>query len=101
MLGTAVKLGAGLVGQAISLFGERGKAAQADLVARAENMKRSLTDEFLVLYWFSPTIVGIFDAEKGIEMSSNMTQNSELFALQVAITAAVFGLGKINGRIEK
>jgi hypothetical protein len=64
-------------------------------------MARSWTDEFLVVYWFSPSIVGIFNTAKGIEMSSNMTHNTELFALQVAITAAVFGLGKINGRIEK
>jgi len=101
MLGLAVKLGAGLVGQVIGLVGDKGKAAQADLVARAENMKRSWTDEVLVIYWFSPSVIAWFDKEKSLEVQQTMTADPELFALQVAITAAVFGLGKINGRIEK
>jgi hypothetical protein len=91
----------GLVGQVISLFGQAGKAKQEDLKTRVEAMKRSWTDEILVVYWFSPTMVGWFDLAKSIEMQNSMTANTELFAMQVAISAAVFGLGKINGRIEK
>ena len=55
---------AGLAGQILGLFGQKGRANQEALKARVANMKRSLTDEFLVVYWFGPSVLlGLFSPD--------------------------------------
>ncbi len=88
----------GLAGQVIGLFGQKGKASQENIKARMDNMKRSWTDEFIAVYWFSPSIMAWFNPEKAELMITVMMSNTEMVAIQVAITAAVFGLGKVKGR---
>ena len=93
-------LTAGLVGQVIGLFGEKGRATQAALKARVEAMGRSWTDEIITLVWFSPAIVAWFSPDKAGEWIERIFNTSpEYTALLIGITAAVFGLGKINGRV--
>lgn len=89
---------ANLVGQVIGLFGQKGKAAQDALAARVNNMERSWTDEFITVIWFSPVMVAWFDPGKSDAWIKSVTGNTEYFGMLAGITAAVFGLGKINGR---
>jgi hypothetical protein len=89
---------AGLIGQVIGLFGARGKATQEQLKARVESMGRSWTDEFIAVVWFSPLVAAWFSPERANEWIAAVTSNVEYFAMVGAITAAVFGLGKLNGR---
>jgi hypothetical protein len=88
----------GVIGQVIGLIGQRGKAAQDALNARVAMMQRSMTDEFIGLYWLSPGFMAWVDADRASEWIAAVTSNAEFFQMQVAITVAVFGLGKINGR---
>ena len=91
----------GLAGQIIGLFGAAGQQKREALNARIQNMQRSWTDEILVLYWFSPSFVAWVNPDKATTMIQAMTADKEFFAVQAAITAAVFGLGKLNGRVTK
>jgi len=92
----------GVIGQVIGLFGAKGKAQQEALKARVESMQRSGTDEIIAAVWFSPAIVAWFDPERAELWITNIFNTSpEYTALLIGITAAVFGLGKINGRIGK
>lgn len=94
-----INLLGGLAGQIIGLFGERGRANQAVIKERLAQMERSYTDEVIIAYWFGPTIVSIFGwAAPLINQKGMITENTEIFAVQTALTAAVFGLGKMNGR---
>lgn len=94
-----VNLIAGLAGQLIGLFGERGKKAQEILSARVSQMERSWTDEFIVVTWFSPVWVAWFSEQRAIGWI-NLVQNlpGEYWVMLQGITLAVFGLGKLNGR---
>lgn len=87
----------GLVGQVIGLFGSKGKATQESLKVRVASMERSWTDEVIVVIWFSPLVVGWFNAQAATDWIAAVFANDEYSALLFAITAAVFGLGKING----
>jgi hypothetical protein len=87
-----------LLGQAIGMFGAKGKAKQDALAVRVSGMGRSWTDEFIALYWFGPSFVGFWSPEASIAIQSAMFNNKELVGIQVGITMAVFGLGKLNGR---
>jgi len=91
----------GLAGQIIGVIGKGGKARQDILKARVDSMKRTWVDEMLFLYWFSPSIVAWWDTEKSTAMIDAMSSNKEFFAIQVAITCAVFGLNKLNGKASK
>ena len=93
-----LNLAAGLVGQVIGLFGEKGKAQQEALKERVSNMQRSLTDEFIAAIWFSPVVMAWFDPARADAWIAAVFSNQEYSALLIAITAAVFGLGKINGK---
>ena len=94
-----VNLLGGLVGQVIGLFGAKGKARQQAISNRISAMERSLTDEFIAVVWFSPMVVCWFSPERATAWIDAVTKNNpEYFAMLAAITAAVFGLGKINGR---
>ena len=48
--------------------------------------------------WFSPAVVAWFSPDKANAWIAAVFSNAEYSALLIAITAAVFGLGKINGR---
>jgi len=87
-----------LVGQVIGIFGAKGKAAQENLATRVNAMERSWTDEFITLVWFSPVLVSWFNPERANAWIVTVTGNTEYFGMLAGITAAVFGLGKINGR---
>ena len=89
---------ANLLGQVVGLFGQKGKAAQDALAARVSNMERSWTDEFITAVWFSPLLVSWVNPEKANEWIATVFANKEYSALLMGITAAVFGLGKLNGR---
>jgi hypothetical protein len=89
---------ANLAGSVIGLFGQAGKAKQDALTARVSNMERSWTDEVIALYWFGPSFIGFFNPETSVAIQGAMFANQELVGIQVGITMAVFGLGKINGR---
>lgn len=91
-----VKGAIALAGQVIGLFGERGKATQEAIARARDNMARSWTDEFIALYWFGPSFVGWFNPERSIEIQAAMTAQPDVLAIQIAITAAVFGLGKLS-----
>ena len=93
-----INLAAGVLGQVIGLFGAKGKAAQEQLKARVSMMERSWTDEFIAVVWFSPVIVAWFSPAKSEAWITALTVNQDYFGLLVGITAAVFGLGKLNGR---
>ena len=94
-----INLIGGLAGQLIGLFGQQGRDAQANIKTRLAQMERSYTDEVIVAYWFGPTLVAIFGwAEPLVNQQIMVSANGEIFAIQAAITAAVFGLGKMNGR---
>jgi hypothetical protein len=88
----------GLLGQIIGLFGQRGQAAKENLQARISNAQRSWTDEVIALVWFSPLLVAWFSKPKAQAWIETVTADSEYYGMLVAITAAVFGLGKLNGR---
>jgi len=89
---------AGLAGQIIGLFGSKGKAQQQALKTRVANMKRSWTDELVALVWFSPMMMAWISPDRATAWIDTATADPEYYALLVGITAAVFGLGKINGR---
>ena len=92
-----VKGALALAGQLIGVFGERGRAAAADLEARRVAMDRTWTDEFIVLFWFGPTLLSWFGYTTAIDEQIRSIANApELTGIQVAITAAVFGLGKLK-----
>jgi hypothetical protein len=95
-------LAVGVIGQVIGLFGERGKAQQEALKARVEAMQRSGTDEIITAVWFSPAVVAWFSPERAEAWIERIFNTSpEYTALLIGITAAVFGLGKINGRVKQ
>ena len=93
-----VEAGINLVGQVIGLFGAKGKATQEDIKARVANMERSWTDEFIAVYWFGPDIIGWFNPDWALAIKTTQVAEPEVLAIQLAITAAVFGLGKLNGK---
>jgi len=93
-----VNIAAKLLGSVIGIWGEKGKAKQEALATRVEAMKRSWTDEFIAVYWFSPSIVSWFDPDKATAMITSMTSNEQFFGVQIGITLAVFGIGKLNGK---
>ena len=88
----------GLAGQVIGLFGAKGKAQQQNIQTRMALMQRTWVDELLVVFWFAPSIVSWVSPEKADAMITSMMGNSELTLMQGAITAAVFGLGKVSGK---
>lgn len=85
-----------LAGQLIGLVGAKGKAAQEQINTRVSAMERSWTDEVLVAYWFSPGFVAWFSPEAVEAWTKATVGNEQLFTIQLLITAAVFGLGKIK-----
>jgi|TARA_R110002096_G_scaffold5079_4_gene23644 hypothetical protein len=89
-----------LAGQIIGLFGQKGAAAQAQIKATAANMQRTYTDEVIVLYWFGPSIVSLFGLAEPMQQQLLMinADTGLLFEVQIGITAAVFGLGKLAGK---
>jgi hypothetical protein len=87
-----------LFGQVIGIFGAKGAAKQEALKQIAGNMHRSWTDEVIVCIWFSAPLVAWFDSQAAIEWIQTVSGEKEYFALLTGITAAVFGLGKINGK---
>jgi len=90
---------AGVAGQLIGLFGQRGQATKEALKARVAMMERSWTDEFLVLYWFGPAMfLALFWPDRYTAYVAALTAQPDFFLMQGLITAAVFGLGKMNGR---
>ncbi len=94
-----VKLLGSLLGSLIGLAGDWGKNKQAALMTRLSNMQRSWTDEFITVVYFSPLLVAWFAPERAgawVQMVQSLPQ--EYNAVLAGITAAVFGLGKINGR---
>jgi len=92
-----VTAGMSLLGQVIGLFGEKGKAAKADVQARVSAMSRSWTDEFLVVVWFSPIAVMWLSPEKANAYIANLTAMPEWYVgILYLITGAVFGLGKLH-----
>ncbi len=93
-----VNLLGGLAGQLIGLFGAKGAAKQRAIATRIDNMKRTWVDEILVLYWFAPSVVAWFNADQSAAMIAAMTSDEQFLAVQVGITAAVFGLNKLAGR---
>ncbi len=93
-----VNAAAGLIGQVIGLFGSKGRATQEQLKARVESMGRSWTDEFITIVWFSPLVAAWVSPEAAAAWIEAVTSDVEYFAMVGAITAAVFGLGKLNGR---
>lgn len=86
-----------LLGQVVGLFGQKGAAAQQNIKARTAAMGRTWTDEVLVAYWFLPGFVGWFNPEAVQSWTASTVGNEQLFTIQLLITAAVFGLGKIKG----
>jgi len=93
-----VSLLGNLAGQVIGLMGKKGAAKQAEIAERMQQMERSWTDEVLVVYWFSPSMIGWISPAKADAIITVMFSNPEMVTIQAAITAAVFGLGKVNGR---
>ena len=91
----------GLAGQIIGMFGKSGEARQDAIKARIDSMQRTWSDEILIVYWFAPSVRAWWDPEGGTAMIEAMTSSEQFFGIQVAITAAVFGLGKLNGKASK
>lgn len=90
---------AGVAGQLIGLFGERGKAAQETIRQRVSNMERSWTDEVIVVTIFSPLWVGWFSEERAIGWLGMVQGMPEWYTGMLwAVVGAVFGLGKLHGR---
>ncbi len=88
-----------LLGQGLGLLGNRGKAAQERMNVRVSAMERSWTDEFLVVVWFYDRILAVFDPAAAEAYLYAVSQAPvDHIAMQVAITGAVFGLGKVKGR---
>ena len=85
-----------LLGSVVGLVGAKGKAAQENIKARTDAMGRTWTDEVLVAYWFLPGFVAWFNPEAVSAWTAATVGNEQLFTIQLLITAAVFGLGKIN-----
>jgi len=93
------KLAFELLGQVVGVFGERGKARQEWLVERASALQRSGTDEIITVVWFSPAVVAWFSPDRANAwIDTILGGNPEYVYIVSAITAAVFGLGKVNGR---
>ena len=86
----------GLAKAGLAIFGNRTEAAQKVVQTRIDSMSRTWTDEILVVFWFAPTIVGWFSTDKGAAMIDLMTRDKELLGVQLLITGAVFGLGKMK-----
>lgn len=86
----------GLVGQVIGLFGAKGQRTQEQMKARLDAMGRSWTDEFIAVVWFSPLIVAWVSPERAQSWIDTITSQNDYFAMLVAITLAVFGIGKIQ-----
>ena len=97
MMGLLAKLGIGLAGEVIGIFSEGGKAKAAETATRIQNMGRSWTDEFIVLVFFTPIIIGWFSPDSVYAYFQTLGSMPEWYtALVIGITAAVFGLGKIK-----
>jgi len=93
-----VQAGLTLITQALSLFGERGKAAKAEAEKRIASMGRTWTDEFIVIVFFAPLVIAWFSPERSNAWIANLEAMPEWYvALLIAIVSAVFGLGKIKG----
>jgi len=92
-----VSAGMSILSQVIGLFGEKGKAAKADVQARVAAMGRSWTDEFLVVIWFSPIVMLWISPERATSYITNLTAMPEWYVgIIYLITGAVFGLGKLK-----
>jgi len=92
-----VKLGMQLLGQLVGIFGERGKRTQDQIDARITSMQRSWTDEFIVVIFFSPLVVGWFSDVQSEAYIAMLGSLPEWYRnLIFAITGAVFGLGKLG-----
>ena len=87
-----------LLSSALGIFGQKGKAAQERITTRISAMERSWTDEVIAAVWFSPLIVSWFSPDRATSWIQTVTQDAEYYGMLVGITAAVFGLGKMNGR---
>lgn len=89
----------GIASGLIGLFGQRGAAKAQEIQARVSNMQRSGTDEFIVIVLFAPLVVAWFSETEAqayiqfLEAAPDWYRN-----LIFAVTGAVFGLGKLNGR---
>ena len=92
----------GLVGQVISVFGDWGKGNQEVINRRVAMMERSGTDEIIVITIFSPLWVGWFSEAKATAWLAMVDGMPEWYTGMLwAVTGAVFGLGKLNGRRKK
>ena len=97
MLALLTKLGISLAGDVVGMFSESGKAKAAETATRIQNMGRSWTDEFIVLVFFTPIVVGWFSPDRVYSYFQTLGSMPEWYtALVIGITAAVFGLGKIK-----
>ena len=89
----------GLAGQIIGLFGQRGQAQQEQLKAVSDRLQRTWVDELIVLYWFWPSVAAQLGWAEPLAVQIQQIKDSpELFAIQLGITGAVFGLNKIAGK---
>ena len=86
----------GLANGALGVFGKHSAGVRDRNAARIANLERTWVDEILVGYWFSPTIIGWFNATQGAVMQDLMTRDTQLYAMQVTITLAVFGVNKVH-----
>lgn len=70
---------------------------KARVVAVAENMQRSGTDEGISLIWFFPLVMLWISPERAIAYINQLESLPEWYVqMLVGITIAVFGLGKLN-----
>jgi hypothetical protein len=92
-----VKAGLTLASSLLGMIGAKGERAKESLENARDSMERSWTDEVLVVYWFGPTIVAMFGYTSSLEaQTAAIAEFSPLFQVQIAITAAIFGLGKLK-----
>lgn len=92
-----VKAGLSLTTQLLSLIGSRGEKAKEAIENARDAMDRTWTDEIITLYWFGPTILAMLGyAGALVQQQAAISDYSPLFQVQIAITAAVFGLGKMK-----
>lgn len=88
-----------IIGQVVGIFGQTGKAKQEALKQVAANMQRTWTDEIIVAYWFAPSVLALFGYPDALTTMQGFAQSGDLlFEMQVGISAAVFGLGKLAGK---
>jgi hypothetical protein len=98
MLALLAKLGMTLAGDVVGIFSASGKAKAEATAQRIQSMGRSWTDEFIVLVFFFPIIVSWFSPTRAAEYYAAFDSMPEWYAaLIIGITAAVFGLGKLQG----